>query len=884
MNDNIFELIRQGYTIVTAGTRISRYLRNQYAQAMLENGMQVWETPDILPWQAWLVRCWNELPLSQQTDLLLLNSSQQRYLWQQVIDLQYAGRLLHINRLADQAMNTCSLCKDWCIPVFPAGTCLNQDAMAFRSWTQEYQRLLEKNHWIDHAGIAEFLCRHTLLHEQHKLALYGFDELTPLQQQLMAVLGKAGCIVQQPAVVNKNRAVRAYRFPDIRDETRSAALWARQIINRETDVSVGIVVPELRASRQHISNIFDEVFHPGLLAGEGYSLYRHYNIALGIPLSEYPLVHIALQILSLGRGKHPLHKLSGILRSPFIKGADTEQAFRARFDAALRETGEHEWRLKTLIEFAGSNIERFGNAHSLVNILKEYEIHYLSCARQQTPAEWARVFTERLRLFGWPGDRSLDSSEYQCLQAWNEALSVLASVGTVAKPCSGRDALTQLVRITGVTGFQPETPEAPVQIMGWTGAAAMQFDYLWVTGLHDQIWPSAIQPNPYIPLVLQQQARMPDASAELNLHRAKVLTGTLINSAAEVVLSYPAIDADRECRISPVIREYQVDGSPLQAGDDADYRYLIHRSAKLESFADQQAPALSGQATIKGGSGIFRDQAACPFRAFARHRLFAEGLAVVDIGLNAAIRGSLVHRVMQYLWQRLKSSENLHGYSAAALDVLIDSVVVAAIDEQTKLQPGSLSSRFAALEKERLRNLARGWLIQERERPAFKVIEVENWHSVRVGGLVCNLRIDRIDQLADGRLIILDYKTGEVTPRSWDGERPEDPQLPLYAVCTEGDIAAVAYARLKTGAMHFVGIAGMDGLLPGVGAATDEETGVAGWTSRLQEWRMVLEHLAEGFLAGNARVDPKNHNTCRYCDLHTLCRIHEFASAGDEDE
>jgi ATP-dependent helicase/nuclease subunit B len=44
--------------------------------------------------------------------------------------------------------------------------------------------------------------------------------------------------------------------------------------------------------------------------------------------------------------------------------------------------------------------------------------------------------------------------------------------------------------------------------------------------------------------------------------------------------------------------------------------------------------------------------------------------------------------------------------------------------------------------------------------------------------------------------------------------------------------------------------------------------------AQVDEWRTVLESLAEGFHSGNARVAPKQYpSTCRYCDQRLLCRL-----------
>jgi hypothetical protein len=48
----------------------------------------------------------------------------------------------------------------------------------------------------------------------------------------------------------------------------------------------------------------------------------------------------------------------------------------------------------------------------------------------------------------------------------------------------------------------------------------------------------------------------------------------------------------------------------------------------------------------------------------------------------------------------------------------------------------------------------------------------------------------------------------------------------------------------------------------------------------LGEWSDELSTLADGFLFGNAAVDPKSlEKTCKYCELHSLCRVAETTAA-----
>ena len=147
--------------------------------------------------------------------------------------------------------------------------------------------------------------------------------------------------------------------------------------------------------------------------------------------------------------------------------------------------------------------------------------------------------------------------------------------------------------------------------------------------------------------------------------------------------------------------------------------------------------------------------------------------------------------------------------------------------------------------------------------------EVEQKRLLKVAGLELSGRIDRMDRLPDGSHLLIDYKTGNPNPKVWGGPRPEDPQLPLYAVSASENIGAVAFARLTAGKMAFLGVSKEKNVLPEVKPAKS-------WPDLLAEWKREAESLGASFAAGEAHVDPKSDlDTCRLCDLQTLCRVYE---------
>jgi probable DNA repair protein len=432
-----------------------------------------------------------------------------------------------------------------------------------------------------------------------------------------------------------------------------------------------------------------------------------------------------------------------------------------------------------------------------------------------------------------------------------------------------------LRRLCTDTLFQPEAVDAPVQVLGILESDGMEFDHLWVSGLTDDAWPLAARPNPFIPVALQKKAGVAEASAESALALDRRITEGWLQAADEVVLSHPLREQDRELTPSALIAA--VPEGEVDLADYPRYREVLQAARALEEIADGAAPAYAKK-IVSGGTRVLADQAACPFRAFAHHRLRANGLETPADGLDARDRGNLLHALMAELWGALGSKARLDAVGPDELAGVIDRAAAAAVAKVRNDRPGVLDGRLADLERVRLAKLAREWLDVERARGGFEVVAREERRTLHAAGLEMHGRIDRMDRLDDGSHVLIDYKTGRATPKDWLEERPDDPQMPLYALGSSEKIAAIAYARVKTGEMKFTGIARDGDVLPKVKAFDS-------WQGWPEAWRKNLDALGAEFASGVAGVDPKRGlKTCKYCDLRPLCRVHErLAAIEDED-
>jgi ATP-dependent helicase/nuclease subunit B len=824
---------------------------------------------------------------------VLLSAAQEQVLWEAAISGSESGKgVLSAARTAALAREAWALAHEWALMARLDAHAASDDGRAFADWARRYERATRASSSTDSARLPQLVAQHLASAAVRKaalLVLYGFDIRTPQLDGLVAAMEAAGVEVQACAPAAQSSRSMRIAFTSARDEIRAAARFARARLEARPEARIGIVVPDLQRSRAAVRRAFSQVMDPA-----GTHAASPFNISLGEPLSSCPLVAAALLALDIAAGEVPFSSASRLIRSPFIAGADSELATRARLDAELRKA-------------AGATLDLAALRRMVARLTDEKRPYHASAcpklsallariSRQslrglKTAGEWGRVISSLLDAAGHPGERPLDSAEYQALKKWHEALSAFAALERVARPMRFGRARERLARIAADTLFQPEAPAVPVQIIGVLESAGLEFDHLWVMGLTDEAWPLGARPNPFIPVALQRAAGVPQASAAVSLDLDRRITSGWLAAAGEVVFSHALREEDRELVPSPLIRE--VEEGKLEELGLTEYRtaaQAMRAGRREESVEEARGPALAPgvvrveqPVAVSGGTAVFRDQAACPFRAFALHRLGAGSLEQPAIGLDAGDRGRLLHALLEKVWSELKSKARLDAASERDLRSLLETAADTAMNRLRWSRPDALNGRFAKLEKARLVKLALDWLAEERKRPAFEVAAIEEKHAVAFGGVSVNAKLDRMDRLVAGGQAIIDYKTGNVRVSDWIGPRPEDPQVPLYAVgrvAGPQGVSALAFARAKPGEMEFKGIARDKDLIPGVDTLAEQRLeaarGLRTWDALLDHWRGEFDALGREFHAGEARVLPKRGDlTCRLCDLRPLCRVNE---------
>ena len=859
--------------VLTVNKRLAAWLHHKHGERQTAD---VWETPDILPWRGWLHSLYEKLLTTGEQSGRLLTANQESLVWEEI-----AGNwnretdreaLLRPAAAAASAAEAWKLVHEWSIDPVELSGYASPESRLLARWFDDFRAVCQQHGWLSAAELPGLIGERIdegAVPLPEKLYLAGFDEITPAQEQLLARIAAAGCRILQVDSSRPEAVATRYRCHDKRAEIRRAALWARDRLQANPQMRIGIVIPQLNRLRKDVERQFNAVLHPERLPAASDGAPEIVNISLGTPLADEPMVQDALLFLDLLRlGKMPLGQIGQLLRSRFLGHYETEWARRSLLDQRLRETEPPEistGRLLRVLQTGAGN-----NAASCQGLGKRLdEAIVLQQQREHGPDERAAEIAALLEIAGWPGERTLDSREYQCREHFLGLLDELGHLDPAGQGMSYGEALLQLRKLSQRTLFQPQgNSDAPIQISGPLEAAGQEFDALWVMNMDDDNWPSRADPNPLLPPALQRAHGLPHTSGEREMLYAALLTRRMLQSAPEVIFSFAAMDGERELRSSPLITGFPLAGEETS---EPGYAQSLLGSAPTETLESRTAPAVGPGDLPRGGSGLISDQAACPFRAFANYRLGTRRLEEAELGFDARVRGTLMHRCLELFWSRVRGSEELAGLGEEGRQRLVSDCIDEAFEENRR--DTGLEQSYLELERSRLQQLLTRWLgTIELERAPFTVLGLEKDIELELEGLVLRLRADRIDRLEDGRQIIIDYKSGRPFTPDWESERLGEPQLPLYTLSGNEQTAGALLAFINGRETRFSGLVEEKELVPGSTSLVYK----GDWDALQAQWKLSLHALAAEVMQGNAAIDPVDPaRSCRYCGLQSLCRIDE---------
>jgi ATP-dependent helicase/DNAse subunit B len=327
---------------------------------------------------------------------------------------------------------------------------------------------------------------------------------------------------------------------------------------------------------------------------------------------------------------------------------------------------------------------------------------------------------------------------------------------------------------------------------------------------------------------------------------------------------------------------------------DAPLRALATR-LKLEPLTDDPAPRVKADERVSGGTSLLETQSRNPLWAFLRYRLGAVGLKAYSDLPPVTLRGEYIHKILERLWHHLKNQAALvQAISDGSIDGLLRDIAFDTAISKLALLPPILQG----MELERDVALVRDWLDVEAARQPFKIHGLEAKQTFDFDVLKLRMTLDRVDQLDDGSLVVIDYKSSSTLAnvlKDWNHPRPINLQLPAYAAILLANTPAENIAALILVQIHSKqghgsetksdssaeGLTRIDLGVKGVSLFADQKHFVsADWPAAMHKLQDAVNGLAEEFIEGVARNESWRREDLTYCDIMPLLRLFD---EGDDD-
>ena len=884
MQDKVITLPEIPLTL-TVNARLARWLLLEHDEQKRKAGENAWQTPPILPLSSWLRDVW----LASWPKKYLLSELQCEKIWEEIINQDSARLdLLHLQGVASQTSKAFSLLHEYRLPRDKKLYEQTDESKAFLRWIRKFESRLS-------SALAPCMLMDAVRNSMqegeilipHSLRIRGFEEQSPQLKYFLNFLREKGTRVDflspvpSPEILAQrmeklnDKNVNVEEYENRQGEAEACACWVRSIF--QPGKRIGIVVPELEKYRTLLKRELAAELVPETI----FSLDEEdlpFNISLAPPLSQEPMIKLALNLLSVKTSNVPVSTFLSIIQSPFFGFAFPPTREISDLERNLRKKRVLSIPLDRFHSICGS----VPQVDQLVESLKSWTLNN----SKLMPEKWAKELSDFLKTTGWPGKvapgtdkQSVLSKRHQGFEAWKDCLNQLCSLNQILGPINRLEVLNHLTHITRSKPFQSKTPEHSIQVIGLLESSGMQFDYLWVMGCHHEALPAHPEPNPFIPYEIRNKYSIPRSNPQRELKFTEQSLTRLLMAAPDVHFSYPLHEGDMDLEMSPLLKRFPQDKkAPYLSNRIKDQVRAMNQLEKFTEPAFLQVTDSEknqyGTQGISSGYALLKDQVDCPFRAFARHRLNSQRTPVAEIDFDNLDRGNLIHKALELFWDKTRNRKNLSNLSHGILEKRIEECVQEALKLCSQRTTGQ--TQFNKLEIERNVRLIHDWLLNiERERPDFQVLHNEEDVSINLCGIKLSLRIDRIDEIPGKGLLLIDYKTGrEAKPAEWFAEKIRAPQLPLYA--TAQPPVGLAYGHLTLGKPEFKGTADLPlGKLKNYDFAKD--TGCSTWKELLSYWKNNLNRVADEFLQGNNQVLPVNKGEpCLHCEFNSLCRIQEI--------
>jgi len=392
-----------------------------------------------------------------------------------------------------------------------------------------------------------------------------------------------------------------------------------------------------------------------------------------------------------------------------------------------------------------------------------------------------------------------------------------------------------------------------VHVIGAHEARQWVLPVLFVCGMVEKGFPQFHQPDPFFPEDARRRLNAASirvrTAADFEREERALFESAISRATLQVVVSYPEFDGrgDRYLR-SLYLDDWAEPEQPSQAARPAP-RHLLPsaapapiRSAPLLEFLRRRSARLS--------PSKLESYLQCPFQYFAGRTLHLRPPPPrPQDRLDFLTQGTIVHEVLAECYREPQEIEPLFDRTFARYS------------EERSIP---LSFQTERTRNDMLDHLRAFVENDEWPRAEFRS-RLEEKFEMPVGDWVLAGKIDRLDEAADGRAYVIDYKysRAENTRKRLKDENLL--QAPLYLM------AARRCFHVEPAGMFYIGLKG------GIEYAGWSEPPLMDSDPLPPDWIAETERRAIAIVgeirSGRVEVLPANRDHCRFCDAQDICRI-----------
>lgn len=598
-------------------------------------------------------------------------------------------------------------------------------------------------------------------------------------------------------------AVSLLQAPSQRIEALAIALMLREVA--EGDGTAALISPDRNLTRQVTAALDrwgilpdDSAGRPLALSPPG-RLLREVAALMGEKLTADRLLALLKHPLTASGGDRGLHLL--LTRDLELSLRQNGPVFPLGDDLRQWATARPEPNAQTWADAIGPLLDRMSNS-AVLPLVEQVRLH------RSLVESFARA--EGAEGSGALWDKAAGSAALTLM----EELEREAPHGGAFSTAEYRDLF--MAHIAGAEVREAVQPHPRIMIWGTLEARVQGANLVILGGMNDGVWPSLSDPDPWLNRRMRKEAGLllPERQIGLAAHDFQqaiaaprvVLTRAVRDAEAETV---PSRWLNRLVNLMSGLREDnkgpEAVASMVARGDLWVARALAIERPETELGQDPRLqPALRPapqppvsarpkRLSLTRISQLIRD----PYSVYARHILRLRPLEPLRAEPDARGRGTIFHEILEQ-FVRERPAEETRAAAQLRLLALADAIV----SRETPFPAAQI------LWKARFERSVNHFLTED-TRHDGTALALETEGSLAVPGVDFTLfgTPDRIDRLPDGKLHLIDYKTG--TPPSRKQQDSFDKQLRLAAImATQGgfpdigphDVARISYIGLGAAA------------------------------------------------------------------------------------